>query len=387
MNKFKLFFTFFILITSINLKGQINQDCDGHIGIGSVSSPSALLELEDQEWMMFNAHNNSSGILFHEAAGKSDNSVQYGGVIKYNENEDALILGSYENNSPIDALFINRHDGGVGIGDNLWGDTYKLKVYGRAITTHSVWETSDLRFKENIEDLTEEPSLLKQLRGVSYKKMNLPLQNKANSDGSSMVHNDSQMEAGGASSEGADSIILNSPVVPEREYGFIAQELKEVLPNLVIEDEEGYLAVNYTGLIPLLVEAYKGLQSQVDDLQEEIDQLKNSCCDGATNETKSASTSSGTNDYEIEIQNSLDQNMPNPFTESTKIKFYLAKEVSSAFIYIYNMNGVQLKSIELRQKGTGNIILNGGEFNPGMYLYSLIADGQVIDTKRMILTD
>jgi len=56
-------------------------------------------------------------------------------------------------------------------------------------------------------------------------------------------------------------------------------------------------------------------------------------------------------------------------------------------ITVYNMNGTQLKSIELHQKGDGSITVNGGEFNAGMYMYALIADGQVVDTKSMILTN
>jgi len=48
------------------------------------------------------------------------------------------------------------------------------------------------------------------------------------------------------------------------------------------------------------------------------------------------------------------------------------------------MNGTQLKSIELHHLGDGSITINGGEFKAGMYLYALITDGQVIDTKRMI---
>ena len=151
---------------------QIHMTSTGNVGIGSVTNPQARFELEDQRWMMFNTHDNSTGLLFHEAAGKTSSSIQYGGKIVYDENNDALILGSYENWSPINALWINRQGGGIGIGDNLWGTTYKLKVYGRAVTTESIWETSDIRFKENIEDLKNETDLLKQLRGVSYVKKN-----------------------------------------------------------------------------------------------------------------------------------------------------------------------------------------------------------------------
>ena len=83
----------------------------------------------------------------------------------------------------------------------------------------------------------------------------------------------------------------------------------------------------------------------------------------------------------------LYQNSPNPFSVSTKIEYYLPADVQKATIYIYDMNGTQLKSIPLNQKGNGSITINGSELKAGMYMYTLIADGQVIDTKRMILTD
>jgi hypothetical protein len=83
----------------------------------------------------------------------------------------------------------------------------------------------------------------------------------------------------------------------------------------------------------------------------------------------------------------LYQNTPNPFTQSTSIGYYLPETVGQAAITIYYINGIQLKRIALQQRGEGNIILAGGEFKPGIYLYALIADGQLIDTKRMVLTD
>jgi hypothetical protein len=41
----------------------------------------------------------------------------------------------------------------------------------------------------------------------------------------------------------------------------------------------------------------------------------------------------------------------------------------------------------ISETGQGEIILKGSELQPGMYLYVLIVDGNIIDTKRMILTD
>ncbi len=82
----------------------------------------------------------------------------------------------------------------------------------------------------------------------------------------------------------------------------------------------------------------------------------------------------------------LNQNVPNPFNSATTIGFYLPNTVTNANIYVYDMNGIQLKSYPITEKGKGNVIIQGSELNAGMYLYTLITDGKVIDTKRMILT-
>lgn len=82
----------------------------------------------------------------------------------------------------------------------------------------------------------------------------------------------------------------------------------------------------------------------------------------------------------------LDQNIPNPFNTNATIGYYLPNKITTASIYVYDMNGVQLKSYLITEKGNGNITIQGSELTAGMYLYALIADGKVIDTKRMILT-
>ena len=82
----------------------------------------------------------------------------------------------------------------------------------------------------------------------------------------------------------------------------------------------------------------------------------------------------------------LNQNTPNPFNIETKIGFYLPNSIITASLYVYDMNGNQLKSYSINERGKGNIIIQGYELNAGMYLYTLIADNDVIDTKRMILT-
>ena len=50
------------------------------------------------------------------------------------------------------------------------------------------------------------------------------------------------------------------------------------------------------------------------------------------------------------------------------------------------MTGMQIDAVNITDFCSGSITLTAGKLKAGMYLYSLIADGQVIDTKQMILT-
>ncbi|MBO5678883.1 MAG: T9SS type A sorting domain-containing protein [Bacteroidaceae bacterium] len=86
------------------------------------------------------------------------------------------------------------------------------------------------------------------------------------------------------------------------------------------------------------------------------------------------------------ICNALHQNEPNPFSETTYIKCDISSDVTNAVLYIYNMNGEQIEEYVVTERGKTEVAIDGGMLNPGMYLYALIADGTVVDTKRMILT-
>lgn len=81
------------------------------------------------------------------------------------------------------------------------------------------------------------------------------------------------------------------------------------------------------------------------------------------------------------------ENTPNPFNMSTNIKYYVPETVTSAYLCIYDMQGKQLKRIPLGQWGERTELISASQLAPGMYLYALIADGQEVDVKRMILTE
>jgi hypothetical protein len=52
------------------------------------------------------------------------------------------------------------------------------------------------------------------------------------------------------------------------DVGVVAQEILEVLPEAVTTRENGYLAVRYEKLVPLLIEAIKDLKTEIDELKK-----------------------------------------------------------------------------------------------------------------------
>jgi len=89
----------------------------------------------------------------------------------------------------------------------------------------------------------------------------------------------------------------------------------------------------------------------------------------------------------IEQQAKLYQNTPNPFNQSTQIQFYVPETVNKALLCIYDLQGKQLKQTVITQRGYGIETIFASEFRAGIYLYALLADGNQVDVKRMILTE
>ena len=164
-----------------------------------------------------------------------------------------------------------------------------------------------------------------------------------------------------------------------RHYGLIAQEVQNVLPNIVYEDGDGYLSINYTELIPLLISTLQEQQLQIADLQAQV------ASNGSENKQQLRNAPKQ-NEASIIEQVVLYQNDPNPFTQDTRIDFLLPHNTENATLYIYNMSGSQVAEYPISSVGEGCVIVSAKALDAGMYLYSLIADGQIIDTKRMILT-
>ena len=83
---------------------------------------------------------------------------------------------------------------------------------------------------------------------------------------------------------------------------------------------------------------------------------------------------------------SLEQNEQNPFNQTTVIRYYIPESAQRTNIVVKNMEGKTVGDFNITEKGHGSIQINSGLLSVGSFYYSLIIDGSVIDTKKMILT-
>lgn len=83
----------------------------------------------------------------------------------------------------------------------------------------------------------------------------------------------------------------------------------------------------------------------------------------------------------------LQQNRPNPFDEATVINYVVRKNtaVKEAFIVISDLNGKEVKRIPTAFKeGLNEVVYVHGYGSQGTYVYSLVVDGRVLESKRMV---
>ena len=131
-----------------------------------------------------------------------------------------------------DVLILNMNSGNVGIGTTAPG--YKLQVGNSgdgSVAVANAWNTfSDIRFKKDIQPIHNALQIIESLHGVTF---------KWKTD--------------------------NQPSI-----GFIAQQVQQVLPQIVTTNAQGYESLDYSKITPVLVEAVKQQQTEIVKQQDQI---------------------------------------------------------------------------------------------------------------------
>lgn len=172
-----------------------------------------------------------------------------------------------------------------------------------------------------------------------------------------------------------------------QQFGFIAQELEEVFPELIkdvkkpVFDKDGniseffeYKSVNYIPLIAVLT-------ASIQELSKEVENLK------ATNNSYLLYSNRLSSEDQKRLESmayKLEQNYPNPFSGKSVIEYSLPDNEKDASIMVFDLTGGLLKTFKLSDK-SGQVIINSEDFKSGMYLYSLVVRNDEIMTKKMIV--
>ena len=160
------------------------------------------------------------------------------------------------------------------------------------------------------------------------------------------------------------------------QYGLDANQLKTVYPELVYEDANGNVSINYVEMVPLLVQSIKELKSELAELKGTSPRTAKAPTDATAIEETVA---------DVDMVR-MDQNKPNPFSESTVITLNIPSNTQVANIFIYDMSGKQVQSLPVSERGETNITVYAADLSAGMYIYTLVVDGKVAVTRRMIVT-
>ncbi len=225
--------------SSIALEDAVSEGI-GSIAIGTsqvVLSSSGLTGGKNS--LAIGENNVVRGSNFSIAIGKG-NTIETGdqcytfGSYLNGGNDNSFTIGKY-NDTDNDAVFV------VGWGDyGARNNIFVVKNDGTA-QLNNVALTSDRRLKTNINPLQKSLDKVLKLNGVTF---NWDRSNAKNSNASTSL-----------------------------QYGFVAQEVEMVLPELVSEGADGYKSVNYIGVIPVLTQAIQEQQTEIEQLKEENKKL------------------------------------------------------------------------------------------------------------------
>lgn len=120
----------------------------------------------------------------------------------------------------------------------LAGSQNRIVFYNTDIRTFNILELSDVyqhsdaRAKTNIKNMNSALNTILGLRPVSFIWKNT-----------------------------ADTPQTNEPKTTQ--YGFLAQDVSKIIPDVVITSDTGELLVNYTAIIPMLVQSIRELQTDI----------------------------------------------------------------------------------------------------------------------------
>ncbi len=269
------------------------------------------------------------------------------------------------------------------------GNSFTASIGG-----YQSWTTlpSDKRVKKNIKENVPGLTFINKLKPVTY---NLDLnaidkivQRPVIKDKDGKIAQPSQQELD--SRKAKEQILFT---------GFVAQDVAAAATSInynfsgvdIPKNDKDIYGLRYSDFVMPLVKAVQELSKMNDDkdssiielrseirnLKSEIESIQAMIVSGQSTVNSQRST--------VLSSASLDQNIPNPFSNTTTISYSLPQNFKTAQIIITNKAGKVLKQVNVFGSGKSSVQINAATLAASAYQYSLLVDGKLIDTKQMVL--
>nr|MBA4168341.1 tail fiber domain-containing protein [Chitinophagaceae bacterium] len=170
-----------------------------------------------------------------------------------------------------------------------------------------------------------------------------------------------------------------------RSVGFIAQEIEDIFPELVYEDDGGFKMLNYSAFSVIAIKVIQEQQQQIDELEKrsaEVDSIKAELAElrqmilGLKDADRGVTST---------LSGYLDQNTPNPGNGTTTITYHVGGTAVFSKLIITNTNGQVIKTIQINNRGTGQLNVDTHSLSAGVYNYTLYVDSKRADSKQLII--
>ena len=384
---------FVIGIFSQNCFGQLKVNNIGHVGVGTLTATNSLLTVgqgygNSSYTATITPPSGKQGLLIENNTTSSSPSVNTGLTIVNTYSTGKSTYGiritpdqmNGYNGGTSYSLYANAGGSSVenyGLAATLSGigSAYGAAIIGSTSSTPTLQHSGQYAgyFKGDVRSTGTIYSALLSPSPISSSSTVKDLTEDRANDISSKISSLQPIAVISENEQRSEDVVQTK--MSSTRYALDEESLRYLFPELVYEDMDGNVSINYIEMVPLLVQSIK-------ELKAEIDELKGNDIKKAASRNVTATSIEGP---EADLF-SVSQNEPNPFTESTTIKLSIPKKTQTAALIIYDMSGKQIKQISINERGKTSVNISSEGLAAGMYLYSLIADGKVISTKRMVLT-
>jgi len=325
----------------------------------------------------------SKAIGVQGIAGNAQSGYNYGVYAGLNGcNNGTALFATTETtyNQLVNGCFAGYFQGRVYISERLGigqlNPSYTLDVNGSVRCT-TITTTSDSRNKTNVKDLRSTVNKIAKLRPVTYnfKPEDLSAYYALVPD-TVKIEDENRLREYFGLGEG----IMD---VKKQHIGFIAQELKEVFPELVYEDSEGMLSIDYVSLIPVLTgavqEQQKIIQEQDETIRQmsEVFQMLSNRLDALERNTNNA----------VQENNFSFSLYPNPTSDGFVTVNYTMLVDAPIGMELYNMYGQKQKvlvPVQNQHAGSYSVQASVAGLNTGAYIVRATSGNQS-ESKQLVI--